>query len=402
MPNYFYTAKSKKGGVLSGKLEAKNEMELAKILRLKGYFLISASLKNKRFELKNVSFSFGVPLVEKLMFARNLGVMISAGIDLPKALKILSLQTKNSKLKKVLISIRENILKGKNFSESLTKYPNIFSEFFCSMVKTGEETGNLENVLKNLTLQMEKDYHLRAKIKGAMIYPAVIMLTMSGIGILMLTMVIPKLAATFEELNLELPATTQAIIFIGYFLKEKWYLFILFTIVFLYLFLTFARTKKGKRIIDSLILKLPIISPIVKKTNAAYVTRTLSSLMASGVPIVKSLRITSKVLENSLFRESLSNAANKVKKGEKLSDALEPYQNLYPISVIQMIKVGEETGETSNILEKLADFFEEEVSNATENMTDVIEPILIVVIGIVVGFFAVSMIQPMYSMLGGV
>ncbi len=404
MPNYFYIAKSKKGESLSGTLEAKDEKNLARVLRQKGYFLISASLKEKsiRLRLPNISNIFGISIVEKMMFTRNLEVMISAGITLPRALNILGLQTKNKRFKKILSVIREDILKGKSFSNSLEKYPNVFSEFFRSMVKTGEETGKLGEVLKNLTLQMEKEHHLRSKIKGAMIYPIIIIITMVGIGILMLTMVIPQLAKTFEELKIELPLTTKFLISLGYFLTEKWYLLILLFIIIGMSFWFALKIKKWRKILDSLVLKIPIISPIIKKTNAAYTTRTLSTLMASGVPIVKSLKITSRILGNSHFKEALIDASEKVKRGEKLSKALMPYENLYPIIVIQMIEVGEETGETSNILKKLADFFEEEVENTTENLTSIIEPVLLLIVGAAVGFFAISMIQPMYSVLGGV
>ena len=246
---------------------------------------------------------------------------------------------------------------------------------------------------------MERENEMKSKIIGAMIYPAVIIAAMIGIGILMLIMVVPKLAETFKELNIELPPTTKFVMFLGTFLAEKWYLFILIVIVFLILFRILLRTKFGKNLIDGLVLKLPIVSPIIKKTNSASTTRTLSSLIVAGVPIVRALEIISRTLGNVYFRKAMAEAAEKVKKGGKLFEALKPYQNLYPLLVIQMIEIGEETGETSTILSKLADFFEEEVTNTTKNMTAIIEPILMLFIGGVVGFFAISMVQPMYSML---
>jgi len=402
---YFFNAKSQKGEPYSGTLEAKDESELARTLRQQGYFLISASgqkeKKEKKFEL-SIPFLGGIPLQEKINLARNLQVMISAGVSLPKALNTLSLQSKSKKLKKVLVEISEEIMKGKNFSDSLSRYPDIFSELFCNMVKVGEESGSLEENLGILSRQMEREYELKSKIKGALMYPAVIILAMVGIGIMMLVVVVPQLAKTFEELETELPLTTKAVIFLGTFLVERWYLAVLILVILVFLVQAVTKMRTGKKTFDKIVLKIPIISPLIRKTNAAYTARTLSSLIASGVSLIRSLEIVANTLGNFYFKEAIAQAQEKVQKGEKLSQALKPYQNLYPASVIQMIEVGEETGETVQILAKLGDFFEEEISRATKNLAAVIEPILMLFIGGVVGFFAVSMVQPMYSMLEGI
>jgi len=400
---YFYEARSLTGELKSGILEAKDEHELSRILRQDGYLLVKVSsegetLKKKKFEI-SIPFLAKVGLKEKMFFTRNLKVMIASGLPLPRSLKILSEQTKNQKFKEAIRDVSEQITKGESFSKALSLHPDIFSELFQNMIKVGEEAGTLEEVLKVLTEQMERENEMKSKIIGAMIYPAVIIAAMIGIGILMLIMVVPKLAETFKELNIELPPTTKFVMFLGTFLAEKWYLFILIVIVFLILFRILLRTKFGKNLIDGLVLKLPIVSPIIKKTNSASTTRTLSSLIVAGVPIVRALEIISRTLGNVYFRKAMAEAAEKVKKGGKLFEALKPYQNLYPLLVIQMIEIGEETGETSTILSKLADFFEEEVTNTTKNMTAIIEPILMLFIGGVVGFFAISMVQPMYSML---
>lgn len=404
MPEYFYTAKSFKGEAKSGILSAKDKSELARILHQEGYFLISASLEETKIKKRKLSLSIpflgGVSLAEKMFFTRNLEVMVGAGISLPRAIIVLNSQSKSKKFKTALLDISEEITRGKNFSDSLKKYPNIFSELFQNMVKVGEETGTLEEALKTLTQQMEKEHELRSKIKGAMIYPAVIICAMIGIGILMLIMVVPNLAKTFEELNIELPLTTKLVISLGTFLAQKWFFAILIVIAFFFLLRLILKTKTGKRAIDKLVLKIPIISSIVKKTNSAYTARSLGSLFSSGVPIARALEVVSRALGNIYFQEAISDAAEKVRKGIKLSEALRPYENIYPTIVIQMIEVGEETGETSDILKRLADFFEEEVSNSTKNLSAVIEPVLMLIIGGAVGFFAISMIQPIYSIMG--
>ena len=405
MPKYFYTARSLKGEPKSGNIEVKDTHELARILHEEGYILISANLeresKRRVFEI-SIPFFDRVSLKEKMFFTRNLRIMIASGLPLPRSLKTLAEQSKSKKFRKAIFNIREEIIKGKTFSEGLSLYSNIFSELFQNMVKVGEEAGTLEEVLKVLTNQMERENELKSKIMGAMIYPAVIVCAMIGIGILMLIVVVPQLALTFKELNIELPLTTRLVIFLGTFMAEKWYLMILIILGILLLLRVALRTKTGRILIDNITLKIPIISGIVKKTNSAQTTRTLGSLITAGVPIVRSLEIISGSLSNIYFKTAVAKAAEKVKKGEKLFEALSPYQDIFPSIVLQMIEVGEETGETSTILIKLAEFFEEEVANATKNLSAVIEPVLMLIIGGIVGFFAVSMVQPMYSMLGSI
>lgn len=401
MPRYYYKAISSNGESKSGVEDVQDEQRLAETLRREGYTLVSASLKETKKKL-NFSISLtGVPLKEKVFFARNFRLMIKAGIPLPKSLKILSSQTQNKQMHEVLLKAREEVIKGKKLSEALKKWPKVFSSLFCNMIEIGEETGNLEEVLKNLSDQMEKTYNLKAKVKGALIYPAVIIVAMTGIGILMLVMVVPRLSKTFDELGMELPLTTRLIISGAEFIVDFWYIAAIIAIVLAVIARISIKTKKGSKIIDKISLKAPIVSPIISGSNTAYTARTLSSLISSGVPIVRALKITAKTLGNFYFREAMDESAKEVKKGIKLSDALAPYSEIYPFSFAEMIAVGEETGETSDILEKLADFSENEVENLTNNLAAVIEPVIMIVIGTAVGFFAVSMIQPMYSMLGG-
>jgi len=402
MPLYSYIAKSFKGIPKTGTLQAKDLHDLARILRREGYLLISAeNLEEKgKKKIKNLfPFFSRISLVDKLMFTRNLRVMFSAGVSLPKALRVLAEQSKSKKFKKVLLEISEKILRGKTFSQAISEYPAVFSDFFCSMIKVGEESGTLEEVLRILTRQMERDHEISSKVKGAMLYPAVIVSAMVLIGIVMMIVVVPKLAQTFEDLQIELPLTTRVIIGTGNFLAKNWY-FLPFGLIALFLFFRFLiKTKIGKIFFDKLILKIPVISPIIKKMNSAQAIRTLSSLISAGVPIVKSLEIVAGTLKNIYYKKAILKTAEEVKKGAKIAEVLEKYENIFSSLVVQMIQVGEETGETAEILEKLAEFFEEEVTNATKNLSSLIEPVLMLIIGAVVGFFAISMIQPIYSMI---
>lgn len=404
MATFTYKAKSLQGETHTGIKSAKDKKELAKSLRAEGYVLISAQIREeKKKKTSNISISIPflnpVLLTDKMFFTKNLQVMVASGVPLPQGLKTLSVASKNQKFGKVLLEIKNEIIKGESFSKALFKYPKFFSELFANMVKVGEEAGTLDKVLGILAKQMEKDHNLRSKIKGALIYPSVIIIAMLGVGILMLATVVPKLADTFDELNIELPTTTKFIIFIGTFLAEKWYIVILIFAVLVFLGMTVLKTKKGGIMLSRVLLKLPIIAPLVKKTNCAYTARTLSSLIASGVPLVRNLDITSGAVTNFYYKKALKEMADKVRKGEKLSSAMSEYENLYPVIIIQMLKVGEETGETSSVLEKIADFFEQEVTDSARNLSAVIEPVLMLIIGAAVGFFAISMVQPMYSML---
>jgi len=404
MPRYYYLAKSQSGETKSGSLDVKDETELAGNLRQNGLFLISYETEKEPSKLKKFSLSFNkkVSVSEKIFFIRNLQVMTSAGVSLPKAIGILSTQAKNKNFGKILVKIQKKIIDGGTLSDGLADYPDIFPEIFQNMVKVGEESGTLEQVLKSLSRQLEKQYDLKTKITGALIYPLVVVSAMIAIGFAMLIIVVPQLAATFAELEISLPMTTKIVIGLGQFLNQRWY-FLILIIACVFIFLKqILKIKSVRKFFDKIILKFPVVSKLISEINSASFSRTLGSLMDSGVPLVRSLEIISGTLSNVYFKESMIDAAEKIKKGAKLSEALRPYQNLYLPIVIQMVEVGEETGETSRILDQLAIFLEEEVANTTKNLASLVEPLLMLAVGAAVGFFAISMIQPMYSMLGAI
>jgi len=403
MPKYFYQATSAEGEIQSGVVEAKDESELAKNLRQEGFILVSASLEKNKKKFGFLGNLKGISLKEKLFFTRNLRLMIKSGISLPKALSILSTQAGNKKFQETLYQIKDEIVKGKKLSETLKDFPEAFSELYSSMVEIGEETGNLEDILNGLSKQMERTYELRAKIKGAMVYPSVIIIAMIAIGILMMITVVPQLSATFVELGIDLPFTTRVVIMMANLMSKFWFLLPIFFLAIIFLFKKLlSSSKKRNKSVDGLILKIPIISSIIKESNIAYTARTLTALINAGVPIIKSLEIVSRTLDNFYFKEAMEVASREVKKGKKLSDVLKNYSKIYPVTFSEMLAIGEETGETADILEKIADFAESEVDNLTKNLSAVIEPAIMIVVGTAIGFFAVSMIQPMYSMLESV
>lgn len=406
MPLYTFKAKKLSGEELNGEREAAHKRELAGALRQEGYMLIAATEKNQpnetgfRLKLSGGIFAsiFGhVSLSEKLIFSRNLSVMIGAGLPLTRALGTLERQTKSPAFKRVIHDMIEHISKGESFAESIAKHTRVFSALFSAMVSAGEASGKLQDSLNILASQMKNDYELRRKVRGALIYPAVIMCVMVLIGILMLIYVVPTLTSVFAEMDIELPASTRFVIAFSSFLLAHGVLSFGMFLAFLYGSFLFWRTDMAKRTLDTLVIRMPIIGTIAKELNAARTARTMSSLIQSGVSILETLTITRDVLQNHLFRNILDEARESIQKGDTMTSAFSKHINLYPLLVSEMIAVGEETGKTAEMLERLAEFYESEVAAATKDLSSVIEPFLMVIIGAFVGLFAVSMIQPLYS-----
>lgn len=403
MPKYFYTAKTVDGETRTGNASAQDLRRLAQILKDEGMILIKGASDIKEKKRRWDFFSKArASAAEKILMTRNLWVMNGTGLSLVKSFDVLAIQARNKKLKKALLDIKEKINKGDSLSASMSYYPDIFSELFVSMVKIGEEAGTLEEIFENLSLQMEKEHELRSKVQSAMIYPAIILLTMMGVGVVIIAVVIPHLNTFFSTLNVELPIYTRIMLGAGNFAAKNWLFLLIAPFVLIGLFIAMLKTKQGKKALDTILLKLPFISLLVKENDCALLIRSLSSLIASGVPIVRSLEVSSGIVGNFYFKRAVEGSLEKVKKGESLSDALKTYQDIFPFGMTEMIEVGEETGKTSTILKKLAEFYEQEVINATEKLSVAIEPVLIVVLGISVGIFAYSIIQPMYSVLSSI
>jgi len=343
-----------------------------------------------------------VPLKEKLFFVQHLGVMLKAGISLSVALKTLGKQTTNKYFTKILNDVSDKVEKGTSFAESLKPYEKIFGEMFINMVEAGELSGKLEEVLSQLFIQMKKEHALISKVKGALTYPAVILLAMGGIGTFMIVKVIPQITSMFTEMKVELPLPTKILINVSNAIASNGLISALIFVISVSSLIYIIRTPKGKYIFQALLLKTPIIGPIIKKINIARFARNISSLLKTDIMIIKSFQITASVLGNLHYRQSLEDMAQKIKKGGKLSDVINSYPKLFSPIVAQMVAVGEETGELDNILVELAEFYEEEVDNIMENLPSIIEPLLILVLGLGVGGIAIAIIMPMYSITSSV
>ncbi|MFH0969057.1 MAG: type II secretion system F family protein [Patescibacteria group bacterium] len=405
MPKFYFTAKSFDGKFRDGEAEARDERTLAQSLRSEGFLMTSIkslSSEKKEAGIKFLDRFFGVPLKEKMMFARNLSVMIASGLPISKGIKNLSIQTKNKKFKKILVEINEELQKGTSLNESLKKYPAVFSDLFVSMVKVGETGGTLEETLNMVATQLEKEHDLISKIRGAMMYPSVILVAMTGIGILMITFILPKLMGVFKDMNVDLPPTTKAMIGISDFLRNHSIISVISFLIFLIVMKLFWGSRSGKKFFGLVAIKLPLIKNIIIKVNCARFARIYSSLLKSGISVIDALKICSDTLGNYYYKKAINDSIDKVQKGIALSNIISSYPNIFPPLVYQMVEVGEETGKIEAVLMKLAEFYEEEVEQITKNMSSIIEPVLMLIIGSAVGLFAVSMLQPMYSLMDNI
>ena len=395
---FSYKSITQEGERKEGVRESENKFTLARELRAEGETLLLAEKTKCSFGVNvNLSFFSGVKTEEKIAFARSLSTMLDAGLSISRALSVIDRQIKNNSLKKIVSSINNDIKKGKTFSISLNSYKKVFPPFFISMVASGEESGKLSESLAGVASQMEKTYLLQKKIKGALIYPGIIITAMFGIGIFMLVYIVPTLTNTFKELGVDLPASTQFIISASDFFQANMILIVVSLAAFLVVLTASLKTSAGKRSIDFFALHMPIIAPIVKEVNSARTARTLSSLLSAGVSVVEALTITENVVQNSYYKEVFEKAKKNIEVGSSMSEVFTDASNLYPAFVGEMIAVGEETGEMSATLLKVALFYESEVEQKTKDMSTVIEPFLMLFVGIAVGFFAISMISPIYS-----
>lgn len=403
MPKFTYTGEDKNGATVTEVVEAVDRFAVYEIARVAGHVIVSIGEK-KKFDLKTLlnveKLEYAISRVkddELVMVTRNLGSMLVAGLPLTRALSVIQRQSKNPRLKGVMLDISERINKGEQFNEALAQHPKVFNDLYVAMIQAGEEGGNMSTALQTLSIQMERSSSLRKKIKGAMIYPVIVITILVIIGILMMIFVMPSITGTFKSLDVDLPATTQALIASSDFMAAHTVLVLVGMVAFVVGFLYALQTPYGKITTSWIIPRLPVIGKMAKETNAARTARTLSSLLSSGVDVIRALQITEQVVQNYFYKQIIAEAARRVEKGTALSEVFIEREDLYPILVGEMILVGEETGGIANMLGELAIFYETEVEQKTKDLSTIIEPLLMVFIGGAVGFFALAMIAPIYS-----
>lgn len=338
-----------------------------------------------------------VPSTEKLFFIQHLGVMLKAGVSLLSALQTLSKQSESPRLAKILKEVAVSVEKGKTLTDSFRPHKDIFGELFINMIDAGEVSGKLESVLEQLYVQMKKQHQLMSRVKGAMTYPLVILFAMTGIGIFMIVVIVPQLTAMLKDFNSELPLATKILIGVSDSIVNNGLVWGGGFILLIIIIIKTLSTHTGKYYFQSITLRLPVFGPIIKKINLAKFARNISSLLKTDIMIIKSFQITGNVLGNLHYRAAILDMAEKIKKGGTIYDVICTYPKLFPPIVTQMVAIGEQTGELDSILQQLAEFYEDEVDQIMQNLPSIIEPLLILVMGVGVGGMAIAIIMPMYS-----
>jgi type IV pilus assembly protein PilC len=359
----------------------------------------AAEKKSVLQTVQDMWFDFqGVSVREKLVFIQNLSVMIKAGIPILSSFRTLADQTESKAFARIIKQVALKLEQGSSLSDALKMYPRVFNELFVNMIGSGEVSGKLEDVLGQLYLQTKKQYELTSRVKGALTYPVIVVTAMGGIAIFMMVFVVPKITSVFTESNVPLPLSTRILIDISTFLATDWLFSLIAAIVIIGGIWKILHTEKGQYAFQAIVLRLPIFGPIVKKINLARFARTAGSLLRTDIMIVNAFKITANVVSNLHYRKAIMEISEQIKKGGQINEIIKNYPQFFPPMVTQMITVGEQTGEVSDILADLADFYEGEVDQIMQNLPSIIEPVLILLLGVGVGAIAIAVIMPMYSL----
>ena len=395
MPHFKYTVKDAAGKTITSSADSKNRDSLIELLRKQQLTIISLE-EDKDAEVKTAQLAKKVKLDDLVIFSRQLSTMVEAGIPLVSVLDILSQQIEKKGFAAVIKKIRDDVETGSSFSQALTKHPRIFSSLYINLVKAGESSGMLDEILNRVATYLEKTSALQRKVKTAMVYPIAVISISISITIFLLVKVVPTFQGIFDMLGGSLPLPTQILIFVSNTLR-KWFVFGFIGIVVLVIALKrYAMTEDGKLFFDRLILKLPVFGDIVRKVSVAKFSRTLSTLVKSGVPILSSLDIVAKTAGNKVVERAVNDSKKAVREGKNLATPLSK-SAVFPPMVVRMISAGEQAGELEKMLSKIADFYDEQVDAAVAGLTSIIEPMIILFLGVVVGGIVLSIFMPIFK-----
>lgn len=407
MPTFQFTAKDKTGQQVQQTQEAASKDALIKSLRDQG--LYPMQIKEQKTSAvakksgKSFSFGFGkrVGLKDLAIFCRQFSTMINAGVSLVRCLDVLEQQTSNVGLKEIIRDIQSEVEGGATLSKSMSKYPRVFSELATGLVRAGEVGGVLDETLERLAMFLEKDLELRQKIKSAMTYPILVLVVAVGIVSFLVMFILPKFMQLFLDLGMEesdFPAPTRLLMGVSHFAMQKWYIMIGIIVGLWIAIGRIKRTKTGKRYYDTIALKVPVFGTLNHKIAVARFARTLSTLLSSGVPILQALETVAGTVANDIIADAILLSRASIREGDTIADPLAE-SRMFPPMVVQMITIGEETGQLDSMLEKVATFYEREVDAAVESLTAAIEPVMIVALGFIVGFIVVAMFLPLIGVI---
>lgn len=396
MPVFVYKGKTLAGAAVQGELKAKSKSDLERVLRQNRILVNSISKKAPEIQIR---LGTGVKKVDVSRFTRQFATMIGAGLPMVQCLEILAAQTENKELAKIISQVKDGVQGGATLSEALARHPKIYDQLYTNMVEAGEVGGALDAILVRLAVYREKADKLVRKVKGAMIYPAVVAFVAVAVTVGMLTFIVPVFAKMFAGLGSELPKPTQIVLAISNFLQAN-FMYLIFGLIGLVVGLFWWRkTPAGALNIDKTLLRMPVLGNLVRKSAVARFTRTLATLLASGVSILEALEITAKTAGNLVISNAINKSVMAIAEGDTITGPLKE-SGVFPPMVTQMISVGEKTGGLDEMLNKIADFYDEEVDEAVQALTSVIEPIVIVVMGVAIGGIMVAMYLPMFDIIG--
>jgi type IV pilus assembly protein PilC len=402
MPIFEYKARNIRGNTIAGEMEGKDRKSVIDKLRAQRMVILSVDEKKissftSMFNMMKGNRKAKVALKHVVTFSRQLSTLVNAGVPIVQGLVILNEQIENKAMGDVVSDIRNDVESGLSIAEAMGRHPEAFTELYVSMVKAGEAGGVLDVILERLSGYLETSQKLRGKVKGAMVYPAVVSFVAISVTIFLLTVVIPAFKTAFASFGANLPLPTQILISISEFLRTYFIFGVAGLIAIGFLFNRFLNTEAGRNKFDTITLKLPLFGPLIRKVAVAKFTRTLGTLVKSGVPILEALDTTAKTSGNKVIEAAIMRARTSIKEGERISGPLKT-SNVFPPMVIQMITVGEETGSLDTMLTKVADFYDQEVDVAIGGLTSMIEPVIIVVMGLVIGAIVIAMFMPMFEL----
>lgn len=398
MPLFRYKIKDEAGNVIEDTIQAASKDEAANFLRTDGTQILVMQEVDKGISLP---FSKGIPVAEKAAFCRFMGTMLRSGMSVNRAVEIVAKESTNKRMKTILTDIAFQTQKGKSLSTALTNYTNDFDTIFLTMIKAGEQSGTLEQTFNYLSKQLSVSHELTEKVKGSMMYPAVIIVAMFANGIVMMVFVLPKISEAFLKLDVPLPIYTKILLTVGQFMGENTFATIGMVIVLVAVMVGIVMYKRTRQVIVNAITKIPVINGIRVHIDLARFSRTLSTLLRSGVPILEALDVAAQSLSSSRIKKQATQFSKSVEKGKSLSDILTENKDVFPSVMVQTIKAGEESGSLEQVLEEMAEFYEKEVDFSLKRFTSLLEPVLMLFIGVVVGGMVIIMIAPIYSIIGG-
>ncbi len=396
MPNYNWKGRTRGGRVQEGVLVAETKEAAIAALRKQQIIVTAVTEKGKEFALPKMG--GGISKKEIAIFTRQFSVMIDSGIPLVQCLEILGSQQDNRTFQKILFQVRQDVESGATLADSMRKHPKAFDDLYANMVAAGEAGGILDTILQRLSTYIEKIVKLRSAVRSAMVYPIAVILIAVGVVWIILWKVIPTFATLFEGLGASLPLPTRITIAASHFIGSFWWLIFLSIGLTGFLIHRYYKTHKGRRVIDRLMLKLPVLGVVIKKIAVARFCRTLGTLVSSGVPILEALEITAKTSGNSVVEDAIMATRASVEEGKTIAEPLKA-TDVFPPMVVQMVAVGEQTGALETMLSKIADFYEDEVDEATANLLALLEPIMICFLGVVIGGIVISMYLPMFDLI---